>query len=60
MIYKKKHLTGFAWVWEKSENTVVLFRAILLPADLVKQDIAACWVPQASEENMAFYKFMEK
>ena len=59
MIYKKKHLTGFAWVWEKSENTVVLFRGILLPAVLVKQDIAACWDPLASEENMAF-KFMEK
>ena len=59
MIYKKKHLTGFAWVWEKSENTVVLFRGILLPAVLVKQDIAACWDLQASEENMAL-KFMEK
>ena len=57
MIYKKKHLTGFAWVWEKTENTVVLFRGILLPAVLVKQDIAACCDPLASEENMAF-RFM--
>ena len=59
MIYKKKHLTGFAWVWEKSENTVVLFPGILLPAVVVKQDIAARWDPLASEENMAF-RFMEK
>ena len=45
---------------KKTENTVVLFRGILLPAVLLKQDNAACWDPQASEENMAFYKFMEK